>query len=78
MFTELGKNELNEGGCEDLWLKISRRDTEKYFIKGIIYHHPKADANKFLTAFNDKLAQLNENNFTFYIIGNINITPNEQ
>ena len=66
-FTELGKNKLSEGGCQDLWLKISRRGTEKYFIVGIIYRHLKSGVNKFLTTFNDKLVQLNKNNFTFYI-----------
>ena len=56
------------------------RGTEKYFIVGIIYRHPKADVNKFLTAFNGKLVQLIKNNFTFYIVGDINIivTRNEQ
>ena len=32
MVTELGKNELSEGECEDLWLKISRRGTENILL----------------------------------------------
>ena len=79
MVAELGKNKLSEGGCEDLWLKILKRGTEKYFVR-IIYRHPKSDVNKFLTALNNKLVQVSKSNFIFYVVGdiNINVTLNEQ
>ena len=62
--------QLNEIGCEDLWLEIG--DKEKRII-GVVYRHPRSNLQTFTQSFERTIELLNSNNQTYIIIGDFNI-----
>ena len=58
---------------ESIWLKVQHQNDSKKFVIGTIYRHPQESVDLFVEDFSQCLEKLTNDNFTLYILGDINI-----
>ena len=72
--TVLGKNNF-EQSCQDIWLRIFDKNSNKAFILGVNYRRPSGDVNDFMTVLNQKIARFRPKQKS-YILSDLNINVN--
>ena len=58
-------------GCENIWLKILGKRQE--IIIGIVYRHPQYNIDEFCQLLSETITKIAKNNYTYYVLGDINI-----
>ena len=76
-FNLLGKNQLSNVGCEDLWVSLNFPGVQRTVVIAVIYCHPRSDSNAFIETLNNKLGEIDCNKNDFYLMGDINLNISE-
>ena len=76
-FKLLGKNQLSNVGCENLWVSLNFPGVQRTVVIAIIYRHPRSDSNAFIETLNNKLGEIDCNKNDFYLMGDINLNISE-
>ena len=76
-FNLLGKNQLSNVGCEDLWVSLNFPGVQRTVVIAVIYRHPRSDSNAFIETLNNKLGEIDCNKNDFYLMGDINLNISE-
>jgi len=58
-------------GCENIWLEILGK--RQKIIIGIVYRHPQYNIDEFSQSLSETITKIAKNNYTFCVLGNINI-----
>jgi len=71
-FDIIGQNTI-EAGCEDIWICLNNKTSNKKSIIATIYRHPSANAKLFIQALNAGLLKPKLLNSNLFLLGDFNL-----
>ena len=74
-FNHASSYSITADECENVWLNISTKTSEKYLV-GLIYRHSNSKANEFIEKINHKLQKASNENVKCIVIGEIHNQSN--
>ena len=63
---------INHRDCEDLWIKLGCNNSESLLVC-VLYRHQKSKTDNFTEKLQSSLEKVDEENFNWFILGDVNI-----